>query len=44
MAEDQRLVEGKIMSAQARQTRIVNSQAPTPLGHYAQGVLHGDTL
>ncbi len=32
------------MNAHSRQTRIVNSQAPTPLGHYAQGILTGDTL
>jgi 2-iminobutanoate/2-iminopropanoate deaminase len=32
------------MNAHSRQTRIVNSQAATPLGHYSQGVLHGDTL
>jgi reactive intermediate/imine deaminase len=44
VAEDQRLVEGKTMNAQARQSRNVNSRAPAPLGHYAQGVLHGDTL
>jgi 2-iminobutanoate/2-iminopropanoate deaminase len=44
LAEDQRLVEGQIMSAHPKLTRIVNSQAATPLGHYAQGVLHGDTL
>jgi reactive intermediate/imine deaminase len=32
------------MNAQVRQTRVVNSRAPAPLGHHAQGVLHGDTL
>ncbi|WP_315730120.1 MULTISPECIES: RidA family protein [unclassified Bradyrhizobium] len=32
------------MNTHRWQTRIISSQAPTPLGHYAQGVLNGDTL
>jgi 2-iminobutanoate/2-iminopropanoate deaminase len=32
------------MSTRTKPTRVISSQAPTPLGHYEQGILHGDTL
>jgi 2-iminobutanoate/2-iminopropanoate deaminase len=35
---------GETMSANPKMTVVASSQAPTPLGHYQQGILHGNTL